>query len=101
VNLVENPAMVQFVHRALAWALVALGLWLWHTLRVHGIRRQANLLLSALAVQFTLGILTILHLPSQPVVWGATHQAGAVAVLVATILVLHTVTREAPVLSPT
>lgn len=99
-NLLENPATVQFVHRALAWTLALLGAWLWHTLRVHGVRRQANLLLGALALQFSLGILTILRLPQQPVVWGASHQAGAVALLVAAVLVLHTVTRDVPRSTP-
>jgi len=79
LNLVENPATVQFVHRTLAWTLAVFGIWLWHTLRVHGVRRRGNLLLVALALQFSLGILTILRLPSQPVLWGASHQAGAVA----------------------
>jgi len=99
VNLVENPATVQFVHRALAWTLAVFGIWLWHTLRVHGVRRRGNLLLVALALQFSLGILTILRLPSQPVLWGASHQAGAVALLVATVLALHAVSRDR--LSPT
>jgi cytochrome c oxidase assembly protein subunit 15 len=99
-NLLENPATVQFVHRTLAWTLAVLGVWLWHTLRVHGVRRQANLLLGALGVQLGLGILTILHLPRQPVVWGASHQAGAVALLVAAVLVLHTVTRDVPRSTP-
>lgn len=100
VNVFENPATVQFIHRTLAWALVVFGLWLWYTLRVHGVRRQAHLLLGTLAVQFALGILTILHLPGRPVLWGASHQAGAVALLVAAVLVLHTVTRDVPQSTP-
>jgi cytochrome c oxidase assembly protein subunit 15 len=95
INLFENPATVQFVHRTLAWSLAILGLWLWHALRVHGLRRGSNLLLAALAVQFGLGVLTILRLPDQPVLWGSTHQAGAVALLIATVLALHAVSRDA------
>jgi cytochrome c oxidase assembly protein subunit 15 len=94
VNLFENPATVQFVHRALAWLLAVFGVWLWHTLRVHGLRRRANLLLAAVATQFLLGVLTIIQLPVRPVLWGAAHQAGAVALLVATVLGLHAVTRD-------
>lgn len=95
-NLTENPATVQFVHRLLGWGLVVVGLWVWHTLRVHGLRWQAHLLLAALGAQFGLGILTILHLPARPVLWGAVHQAGAVLLLVVTVLALFGVRRPLP-----
>jgi cytochrome c oxidase assembly protein subunit 15 len=88
INLTENPVTVQFIHRLLGWALALLGAWLWFTLRVHGMRGPANLLLAALATQFTLGILTILNLPGSPVFWGAVHQAGAVALLTAVVNLL-------------
>ena len=97
-NLTENPVTVQFVHRLLGWALAVLGSWLWFTLRVHGMRGPANLLLATLAAQFTLGLLTILNLPGSPVFWGAIHQAGAVALLTAVVSLLFAlrppVTRE-------
>lgn len=97
-NVVENPVMVQFLHRSLAWLLVILGCWLWYTLRVHGFRRPANLLLAGLGIQFTLGILTILRLHDAPVVWGTLHQLGAVVLLVTAVYVLFTVRR--PLQSP-
>lgn len=82
-NLTENPVTVQFLHRTLAWLLLPYGAWLWHSLRVHGVRRPAQLLFGALLLQFGLGGLTILRLPANPVFWGAAHQAGALLLLTA------------------
>lgn len=87
-NLGDNPATVQFLHRTLAWALVVVGAWLWYTLRTHGLRRESTWLGATLALQFTLGIVTILRLPLEPVLWGAVHQAGAVLLLTTTMLTL-------------
>jgi cytochrome c oxidase assembly protein subunit 15 len=103
-NLTENPGTVQFIHRLLGWALAVLGSWLWFTLRVHGMRGPANLLLATLAAQFTLGILTILNLPGSPVFWGSIHQAGAVALLTAVVgllFALRPATREGITPPPT
>lgn len=93
-NLGDNPVTVQFIHRTLAWLLAGFGLWLWYTLRVHGIRGAANLLAGTIVVQFSLGILTILHLPANPVLWGSLHQAGAVLLLAATVNLLFEVRGE-------
>ncbi|MBS1240693.1 MAG: heme synthase [Gemmatimonadetes bacterium] len=95
-NLTENPATVQFVHRTLAWSLALFGIWLWYSLRVHAIRRGAHLLLAALSLQFTLGVVTILRLPEAPVLWGTVHQSGAVVLLAASVFVLFAVRRGEP-----
>jgi cytochrome c oxidase assembly protein subunit 15 len=95
-NLTENPVTVQFVHRLLAWVLGAFGVWLWFTLRLHGVHRSAHLLLGTLALQFLLGAFAILRLPSSPVLWGTAHQAGAMLLLVATVVLLFRVRQTAP-----
>lgn len=87
-NLGDNPATVQFIHRSLAWTLVVVGLWLWYTLRIHGLRRESTWLGATLLLQFSLGIVTILRLPLEPVLWGAVHQAGAVLLLTTTLFAL-------------
>lgn len=87
-NLGDNPATVQFMHRSLAWALMVIGLWLWYTLRVHGLRRESAWLGATLLLQFSLGVVTILRLPLEPVLWGAVHQAGAVLLLTTTLIAL-------------
>jgi len=82
-NLVENPVMVQFVHRLLALSLafgVALLWWKGRTADLPAAQRRAQHgLLAAVLLQLTLGIATLLlHVP----VWlGTLHQGGAVIVL--------------------
>jgi heme a synthase len=95
-NLTENPVTVQFVHRTLAWLMLPYAVWLWHSLKVHGVRRRANLLFGAVLLQFTLGALTILRLPTNPVLWGALHQAGAVLLLAALVWLLFGIRRQRP-----
>jgi cytochrome c oxidase assembly protein subunit 15 len=95
-NLTENPVTVQFTHRVLAWSLALFGIWLWYSLRVHAIRRGANLLLAALSLQFTLGAVTILRLPRAPVLWGTLHQAGAVLLFATSVFVMFSVRRGQP-----
>jgi cytochrome c oxidase assembly protein subunit 15 len=90
-NLIENPVSVQFLHRVLAWCLALFGVWLWYSLRVHAIRRGADLLLAVLTLQFTLGVVTILQLPHAPVLWGTLHQSGAVALFATSVFVLFSV----------
>lgn len=82
-NLVENPVMVQFVHRLLALSLaaaVALVWWRGRGAELPAAQRHAqHWLLAAVLAQLTLGIATLLlHVP----VWlGTLHQGGAVIVL--------------------
>lgn len=88
-NLFENVVTIQFMHRALA-LLVALAVagYCWTALRVSrdaGVRGTAWLALAALAAQLALGITTLIH--KVPVMLGAAHQAGAVALF--TLLLLH------------
>lgn len=86
-NLVDNPVMVQFVHRCLA---IAVALWaLVIAWRIHqaGARRRGLLLGAAVLVQFTLGVLTILN--GVPIALGVAHQAGAALLLVATVRAAH------------
>jgi heme a synthase len=80
LNFVYNPAGVQFVHRAIAWCLVALvpAFWWWirRSVPAPQARRQSNLMLAALALQVTLGIAALLSVVALPL--AAAHQAGAV-----------------------
>lgn len=64
INLIENPIMIHFVHRGLAYALlVMLGCWTFTMLKVHGslLFRQTKYLPVCIAlVQVLLGIFTVL-----------------------------------------
>jgi cytochrome c oxidase assembly protein subunit 15 len=98
-NPFENPAAVQFNHRVLAMLTVAaaLALWAWSRTRpLAATARRAFALLGGIAVaQLALGIWTLLWVV--PVWLGAAHQAGALALLAATVWAL---TRLAPARAP-
>ncbi|HSH42250.1 MAG TPA: COX15/CtaA family protein [Arenicellales bacterium] len=89
-NLFENTATVQFIHRALALVvtLVTLAWGAGSLRRARGdpARASAWLMLLALALQLSLGVATLLH--KVPLVLGAAHQAGAVALF--TMVLIHT-----------
>jgi cytochrome c oxidase assembly protein subunit 15 len=84
-------ATVQFIHRILAVtvALMAFGVWL-------GVRRDlpnprartwSNVLIVAVALQFALGVFTLLL--QVPVNLGLLHQVGALAVFSVAIALRH------------
>ncbi|CAM2006791.1 COX15/CtaA family protein [Acanthopleuribacter pedis] len=79
-NFLENPVMVQFVHRWFAWVVAAavVALFVAFGRRLHSRRLRVSfiLLLACLGLQVTLGVLTLLT--RVPVSLGSLHQAGAV-----------------------
>jgi len=90
-NLTGNIAAVQFNHRLLATvaALAAAGAcWAaWRRLCSGRARRAVFGLGAAVAVQYAIGIATLLHVV--PVPLGTLHQAVAVLVLTAALVALH------------
>ncbi|WP_043358942.1 COX15/CtaA family protein [Belnapia sp. F-4-1] len=90
-NLTLDVATVQFNHRLLASlaALAALGAAFagWRRLPPGFARRACLGLGGAVALQYVLGIATVLH--AVPVWLGTLHQATAVLVLTAALLALH------------
>jgi len=96
-NFLYNFATVQFVHRGIAWLLMVLVPWLWWRSRSEPLdargRLACNLLLALLAVQVTLGIVTLVN--GVPLVPAAAHQGGAVLVLGAALWAAHAL-RSAP-----
>ena len=91
-NFFYNMATVQFVHRLLALLLAFAVPLLWwkvaHTPRV-GSRAHvgAHLLLAMLAVQVTLGILTLVLVVPLPL--AALHQAGALLLFAFALNLTH------------
>jgi cytochrome c oxidase assembly protein subunit 15 len=91
LNFIGNMGTVQFDHRLIAWALLILIPMLWWRASRLPVSRSArfasHLQLVALAVQFTLGVATLLL--GVPVVLGAAHQAGALLLFAASLAVAH------------
>jgi cytochrome c oxidase assembly protein subunit 15 len=89
-NFFYNMATVQFDHRIIAWmlALTIPVLW-WKAARVDAarVRWGAHLLLAMLALQVTLGILTLLHVVPLPL--AAAHQAGALLLFALALHLAH------------
>src|SRR5579862_2836035 len=94
-NWFENIAAVQFDHRLLAMTTAAVVLLLWLAGRRASLSRPAHLalhaLLAAAALQFALGVLTLLLVV--PIPLAAAHQAGAVLLLTAAIVLRHMLRR--------
>jgi heme a synthase len=93
-NFFYNMATVQFDHRLLAWILAfAIPLLWWKIARdvraPRVARVGANLLLAMLAVQVTLGILTLVHVV--PIPLAALHQAGALLLFASALNLAHAV----------
>lgn len=86
-NFVDNPIMVQFVHRWLAVGVaVAAVVLAWRTWR-RGLILAAQAVLWGVAIQFLLGILTIL---SGVELWiGVAHQGMAALLLAAIVYASH------------
>ncbi len=91
-NAVDNPVVVQFCHRTLAYAVAAAALaTAWVAFR-RGATRNAAELAAMVLVQFSLGVATIL---SGVALWiGVAHQAGAALLLIATIGTAHRLGRR-------
>ena len=96
-NLTENIAAVQFDHRLLAalTLLAVLATVAWGARRARPPVRFALLALGgAVAVQFTLGVATLLAVVA--VTLATAHQVMAVLVLTAALVTLHTIGPERP-----
>ena len=86
-SLVADPVSVQFVHRTLAYAVAAAALGTaFVTFRAGGGKRSAALA-SLIVLQFTLGVLTIIH--GVPLALAAAHQACAALLLATTVWTAH------------
>jgi len=90
-NWFENIAAVQFDHRLLATTTFAMVLLLWvagwRASLPRRVRRALHAILAAAALQFALGVATLLLVV--PIRLAAAHQAGAVLLLTAAIVLRH------------
>jgi cytochrome c oxidase assembly protein subunit 15 len=86
-NLADNPIVVQFVHRWLAFVVAGVSVALALRAAGRGLTVPATLLIAAVSIQILLGIATLL---TGVELWIAVaHQGMAALLLGATVLVAH------------
>ena len=86
-NLIDNPVVVQFSHRTTAYLAVLAALFTAWIAARRGARSSAFELAGMVAIQFGLGIATIL---SGVEIWvGVAHQAGAALLVIVTVRTAH------------
>ncbi len=93
-NLVDNPIVVQFIHRW--WAFVAAGAMIWLGIRAMqaGARRTGATLHALVVLQILLGIATLM---SGVQLWIAVaHQANAALLVVVATIAAHAVSVGGP-----
>ena len=86
-NFADNPIIVQFVHRWLAFAVAALALWLAARTWAAGQKNEAGLLASSVLFQVFLGILTLVS--GVRIEIAVAHQGMAAILLGAIVLASH------------
>lgn len=89
-NFFENPALVQFIHRMVAYLLTIFAVVCWLRARrsPHPVTRGAfTAMIVMVAVQVGLGIMNVLH--ASPLTLALAHQLGAVALFVLIIRARH------------
>ncbi len=95
LNFFENIAAVQFDHRLLAELTLLFVITLWFYARRFELADRAkvafNLMLGMVAVQFILGVATLLMVV--PVWLGVAHQGGAMLLFSTALFTLHTLRR--------
>jgi len=89
--LVENPILVQFIHRWLAIIVLIFFVKFYlstRKLKLTSIQTNCNnALISLIILQITLGIFTLIN--SVPVVLGVLHQLGAVTILATLVVSIY------------
>lgn len=91
LNFFENIAAVQFNHRLLAESVLIFVVGIWFYARrfelVGRARLGFNLMLGMVAIQFALGVATLLMVV--PVTLGVAHQGGAMLLFSTALFTLH------------
>ena len=94
-NFIEGKSGVQFVHRYLAYIVVAIIGYMWYRSRKIALtilqKKAIDFLLVMVFVQFLLGVFTLIY--AVPLWLGVAHQVGAFFLLAAMTYTLHRFTR--------
>ncbi len=96
-NMFANPVTVQFIHRCIAWCLLAAITCFWFFARRRVVtpaqRFGVNGLMAMIVVQFLLGVMTLLHMV--PVSLASMHQLGACVLLLLAVFTNFSFSRYA------
>jgi len=87
VNLADNPIVVQFVHRWLAWILAGFAVALAAIAWERRFRAEAVAVAAAVTLQIVLGVATLLSGVELPI--AVAHQAMAALLLAAIVVTSH------------
>src|SRR5690554_5107487 len=94
-NFVEGKSGVQFVHRYLAYVVVAVIFYIWHRARKIELtipqKNGIHILVILILVQFVLGVFTLIY--QVPVTLGVLHQVMAFFLLATMTFVLNRFTK--------
>jgi cytochrome c oxidase assembly protein subunit 15 len=92
-NVIDNPIVVQFIHRWLAFAVAGGLLWLAWRARHAGAPRAAMAVAGLVLLQIALGIATLLS--GVDIVVAVAHQANAALLLIASVTAAHAASQHA------
>ncbi len=92
-NVFENPVTIQFIHRCLAFVVLAVVIWAFIKSRSQTFNTQFHWVKVVVICQILLGISALVM--RVPVWLGAMHQAGAVALLTAALFAAHVARKTA------
>lgn len=93
-NLVDNPIVVQFVHRWLAFVVAFFAIWLAMKAWLRGLRLEATALVGAVCIQIMLGIITLLS--GVKIDIAVAHQGMAALLLAAMLAAAHRIGEPRP-----
>jgi heme a synthase len=101
IGVIDSLAGVQFIHRYIAYVVVVVILWGWFKFSNqkfkqvkynNNITKGYNMLVVIVAVQFLLGVFTLIY--KVPIVLGVIHQAGAFFLYACSIYLMHSVYKK-------
>ena len=88
------PALIQFFHRLLAYALFVVGGVIWWRINRSDFPAQYKLIghifMGTILLQVIIGIITVINCVGElPLFWGVAHQGGAILLLSSAIALLY------------
>ena len=90
-NCFENASGIQFIHRCIAFIVVALVVIVWRKSNKLILNKSQyngiTLLIYGITIQFLLGIFTLIY--QVPIILGVLHQTGAFFLFVICVFLIH------------